>query len=187
MYAPLREYLLGEMGMVSKRIRESTSANRRSKGGNKWLHPDLVGMLAPSQHWERIVRDCSSQIPTRKAKLVGVEVKTRLTASSVRESFFQAVSNSSWANLAYLAATEIAGTDTLSELQTLSALHGVGFLRIDPENPAEGQVLIPAREREEVDWASANRIAAENADFRSFLKNVLNYLQSGEIVHSMWS
>ena len=47
--------------------------------------------------------------------------------------------------------------------------------------------MIPAREREEVDWASANRIAVENADFRDYLQNVLNYLQTGALMDRLWN
>jgi hypothetical protein len=186
LYAPLQAYLAESHGIVSKRIRESTSSNRRGRFGNRWLHPDIVGMMTPGLHWEDLVRQRSSAMPIRKAKLVSVEVKLALTASTVRESFFQAASNSLWANRAYLAATEVRGEDTLEELTVLSSLHGVGYIAIDPDNLSESRVLIPARERDEVDWASANRIAKENADFRAYLHQVLNYLQTGQVVHQLW-
>jgi hypothetical protein len=186
LYEPLQQYLSESLGIVSRRIRESTSANRRGKHGNKWLHPDIVGMLAPGQDWDDVVRQCSMAMPTRKAKVISIEVKIRLSSGTVRESFFQAVSNSLWANRAYLASTEVKGEDTLSELTTLCSLHGIGYINLDPENPSESRVLIPAREREEVDWASANRIAVENADFREFLRHVLNYLQTGHVVGKLW-
>ncbi|WP_332774158.1 hypothetical protein [Phenylobacterium sp.] len=186
LYAPLQAYLAEAHGVVSKRIRESTSSNRRGRYGNRWLHPDIVGMMTPGLHWEDLVRQCSSAMPMRKAKLVSVEVKLALTASTVRASFFQAASNSLWANRAYLAATEVRGEDTLEELTVLCSLHGVGYIAIDPDNASESRILIPAREREEVDWASANRIAKENADFRAYLQQVLNYLHTGQVVHQLW-
>ena len=96
------------------------------------------------------------------------------------------MSNSLWANRAYLAATEVKGQDTLEELTVLCSLHGVGYIAIDPENVSESRILIPARERDEVDWASANRIAQENADFRAYLKQVLNYLHTGQVVLQLW-
>jgi hypothetical protein len=186
LYRPLQQFLFGEMSIVSKRIRETTSSNRRGRNGNKWLHPDIVGMLAPGQRWTDVVRQCSMELPTRKAKLVAVEVKIRLTTGDVRESFFQTVSNSLWANRAYLAAVEIKGEDTMEELQTLCSLHGVGYVSIDPKQPAESRVVIPAREREEVDWASVNRIADENEDFRAYLADVLNFLKTGNIMPRLW-
>lgn len=186
LYIPLQKFLDTEINVVSRRIRESTSSNRRGKNGNKWLHPDIAGMLAPGQAWNDVVRQCATELPTRKAKLISVEVKIRLTGSDVREAFFQTVSNSLWANRAYLAAVEIKGDETLRELETLCSLHGVGFISIDPDEVAESRIVIPAREREEVDWASVNRIAEENDDFRSYLKDVLNYLRTGRVVTSLW-
>lgn len=185
-YEPLQRFLYNELGIVSKRIRESVSSNRRGRNGNKWLHPDIVGMLAPGQGWSDVVRNCSMALPTRKAKLVSIEVKLRLTAGDIRESFFQAVSNSLWANRAYLAAVEIKGEDTLEELNMLCSLHGLGYMSIDPDDFSESRILIPAKEREEVDWANANRIAEENRDYNDYLKSVLNYLQTGHVVHRLW-
>lgn len=186
LYEPLQAYLAEAHGVFSKRIRENTSSNRRGRNGNQWLHPDIVGMMTPGLLWDDLVRQCSSEMQVRKAKLISIEVKLDITASSVRASFFQAASNSLWANRAYLAATEVKGEDTLEELTVLCALHGVGYIAMDPDNLSESRILIPARERDEVDWASANRIAKENADFRSYLEQVLNYLQTGRVIHQLW-
>lgn len=47
----------------------------------------------------------------------------------------------------------------------LFAAHGIGLIKLDADNPAESQVLIPARERDEIDWDVANRLATENRIF----------------------
>jgi len=91
----------------------------------------------------------------------------------VRECFFQAVSNSSWANFGYLVAAEIGGQDTLKELRLLFAAHGIGFIKLDADNPADSQVLIPARERDEIDWGMVNRLTMENKDFLTYVKLVI--------------
>jgi hypothetical protein len=187
LYPNLKEFLFDVEAVVSMRINESKSSNKRGRHGNMWLHPDVVGMYVPDKHWVGMVRECANLFPTRKARLISVEVKLRLTASDIRESFFQTVSNSHWANRSYLAATQIIGDDTWRELEMLCALHGVGYIKIDPVDPRSGRILIPAKERDEVDWASANRIAAENSDFQRFLGAVLNYLKSGEVTDARWS
>lgn len=186
LYPNLQEFLQDVENVLSKRINESRSSSRRGKLGNMWLHPDIVGMIVPDLKWGDIVRECSRLLPTRKAKLISGEVKIRLFSSDIRESFFQTVSNSQWTNRAYFAATEIKGEETWRELEMLCALHGIGYIKLDTQDPRSGRIIIPAREREEVDWASANRIAVENEDFRDFLKAVLNYLKTGEIVLSLW-
>jgi hypothetical protein len=187
LYGPIRTYLYDELGIMTRRIRESTSGNRRGKNGNKWLHPDIVGMKMPGRQWSNLVNQCVSALPTRKAELFSIEVKVRLTSGNLREAFFQTVSNSLWANYAYLIATEVKGEDTYIELQTLCGLHGVGYLTFDPKTPEASRIVIPARKRDEVDWASVDRIAKENADFTGYLERVHNYLQTGQHLSTLWA
>src|SRR5690606_39510748 len=84
-------------------------------------------------------------------RLWSFDAKLLINRSNARECFFQAVSNSSWANFGYLVAAEIEGQDTLKELRMLFAAHGIGLIKLDTENPVDSQVLIPARERDEIE------------------------------------
>lgn len=102
------------------------------------------------------------------------------------KSFFQAVSNSSWANFGYLVTSEIEGSDTLKELRILSSLHGIGFIRLDAENPSESQIIIPAKERHDVDWDTANRLTEENKDFLKYIKLIRQFYQTGEMRSHDW-
>ncbi len=180
MYPLLAGYLLAEFGVFSKRIDEKRSSNKRGPNGNRWLYPDMVGMEDLGADWHQEVRDCVNQYSDKRTKLWSFEAKLLINRSNVRECFFQAVSNSSWANFGYLVAAEIEGQDTLKELRMLSAAHGIGILKLDAENPAESQVLIPARENTEIDWDTANRLAVENSDFLTYLKLVKQFYQTGE-------
>ena len=142
LYPILTEFLWSELELYSKRIDEKRSRNSRGAGGNKWLYPDLVGMEDLSSDWHREIKDCVQQYSDKKTKLWSFEVKILINRSNVREVFFQAVSNSSWANFGYLVASEIEGADTLKELRILSSLHGIGFIRLDAENPSESQIML---------------------------------------------
>lgn len=179
-------YLWEEFGVFSKRIDEKRSSNKRGPNGNRWLHPDLVGMEDLGAEWHQEVRDCVNQYSDKRTKLWSFEVKLLINRSNVRECFFQAVSNSSWANFGYLVAAEIGGTDTLKELRMLFAAHGIGLIKLDTDNPAESQVLIPARERDEIDWDMANRLATENRDFLDYVKLVKQFYQTGEARLADW-
>ncbi len=53
--------------------------------------------------------------------------------------------------------------------------------------PAISQILIPAKERPNVDWQSANRIAVENKDFHHYIDQVSIYNQTGRLVASAWN
>ena len=66
------------------------------------------------------------------------------------------------------------------------AAHGIGLIKLDADNPAESQVLIPARERDEIDWDMANRLATENRDFLDYVKLVKQFYQTGEARLADW-
>jgi len=186
LYPILSQFLWSELRIYSKRIDEKRSRNSRGAGGNKWLYPDLVGMEDLSGEWHREVKDCVQQYADKKTKLWSFEVKILINRSNVREVFFQAVSNSSWANFGYLVASEVEGDDTLKELRMLSSLNGIGLIQLDAENPSESQIMIPAKERSEIDWNTANRLTEENKDFLEYIKLIRQFYQTGEIRPLDW-
>jgi hypothetical protein len=186
LYPLLSLYLWEEFGVYSKRVDEKRSSNKRGPNGNRWLYPDVVGMEDLGADWHQEVRDCVNQYSDKRTKLWSFEAKLLINRSNVRECFFQAVSNSSWANFGYLVAAEIEGQDTLKELRMLFAAHGIGLIKLDADNPAESQVLIPAREKDEIDWDMANRLATENRDFLEYLKLVKQFYQTGEARQADW-
>ncbi len=178
LYMPALEFIRTERGVLGKRIHEGRSSNRRGPGGNRWLYPDLVGMEDLSSNWNRGVRDYVFETEEKKVKLWSLEVKVEINRSDVREYFFQAVSNSSWANVGYLAAWDIKDS-ALDELRILSGLHGIGFIQLNYDEPSESQIIIPAQERADVDWSTASRIADENTDFRNYINAVKVYRRMG--------
>lgn len=185
LYPILVQYLQSE-GIYSKRIDERKSSNTRGTNGNQWLFPDLVGMEDLSNDWDNEIRECVKENGDRRARLWSFEVKRSLNSSTVRASWFQAVSNSSWANFGYLVTTEVFGENTMKELRMLSAAHGIGLIKLDVENPGESEILIPARERAEIDWDACNRLAKENSDFKLFIKLIRKFLQTGDSHSSEW-
>ena len=181
LYPMVIEFLWTEQEIYSMRIDEKRARNARGAGGNKWLYPDIVGIEDLSSDWHRETKDCVQEYAANKSKLWSFEAKILINRSNVREAFFQAVSNSSWANFGYLVASEIEGTDTLKEMRMLSSLHGIGFIRLDTDNPSESEIIIPAKERNEIDWDTANRLVEENKDFLNYIKSIRQFYQTGEI------
>ncbi|EJM7153673.1 hypothetical protein NOW39_003175 [Vibrio parahaemolyticus] len=94
LYPFLIEFLKSELKLHSMRIDEKRSKNSKGAGGNQWLHPDIVAMKIVND----AVENCVQQGGGQRVRLWSFEVKKALTGSNVRKSFFQAVSNSSWAN-----------------------------------------------------------------------------------------
>ena len=169
-----------------KRIDEKKSSNSHGKEGNKWLHPDMVGLEALAGGWSYEMKNLSAKAGARQAKLWSFEVKVDIPRSKVREYYFQSVSNSSWANYGYLVAVNIKD-DAMSELRLLNELHGIGVIRLNPENPADDSAIeIPAKERLEVDWGTCNRIASENKDFLKFIQLTAHFYDTKTTSPKEW-
>ena len=185
LYPMLIEYLNTEHGLHSKRIDEKRSTNNRGPKGNEWLYPDLVALENLASEWSGKVTECAKQYGDKKAKLWSFEVKRLINISNVRSTFFQAVSNSSWANFGYLVAAELE-EKAKKELRMLSSLHGIGFILLDTENPSESQVMIPARERHDLDWESINRLTEANKDFSNYIDEISDFCLTGKTKKQDW-
>lgn len=186
LYPILSAFLWDEFGIYSKRIDEKRSSNRRGSNGNRWLYPDVVGMEDLSADWHQEVKECVQQYSDKRTKLWSFEVKRYINRSNIRECFFQAVSNSSWANYGYLVAEEIEGQDVLKEMRMLFSAHGIGLIKLDVENPPESEIIVPAKEKSEVDWDMINRLVDENKDFLEYVKLVKQFYQTGEVRNRDW-
>ena len=186
LYQKLSDYLFSEAPKIhTKRIDEKRSKNTRGANGNKWLYPDLVGVEVLNENWVHEIKECVTVYSDKKTKLWSFEVKLKINRSNLREAFFQTVSNSSWANFGYLVASEIRD-DTMSELRILASLHGIGFILLDVDYLPNSQIVIPAKERVEVDWSTANRLANENKDFKSYIKQITGIYKLDEIREEDW-
>ena len=150
---------------------------------NQWLHPDIAGFALNSQDWKREVVDLAQRSGAETARLYSFELKIDVNFQSLREYFFQAVSNSSWAHEGYLVAAEInQDPKFLDELTRLSQSFGIGVIRLDIQEPENSEIILPARKRTEVDWETINRIAEDNPDFKDFVASVANSIKVNQIV-----
>jgi len=166
------------------RVRTKTIFHEKSQKQKyaQWLHPDLVGVSFPVEEWEEEVLDFSKEIGVTTIRLCSFELKKELNFCNLRESFFQAVSNSSWANEGYLVAAEIDKDEEFQfELKRLSTSFGIGIVRLDIDNPDDSEVLFSARYKENLDWDTINKLAAGNPGFKAFLRRVKKDLLSKEI------
>lgn len=185
LYPLLCQYLHNEWQLYPKRIDEKRASNRNGPNGNKWLFPDLVALEDLGTEWDREIRACVQQVGAQRARLWSFEVKLLINRANVREAWFQAVSNSSWANLGYLVAVDIQES-AMKELRLLSASYGIGLIRLDASDPSESEILIPARERSEIDWDACNRLAQENSDFQNFVSWVRQFHQTDNARVGSW-
>lgn len=140
---------------------------------NQWIHPDIVGVNFPIGEWKNEVLDFSKEIGASTLKLFSFEIKKELGFHNLRESFFQTVSNSSWANESYLVTSKIdRNEDFTEEIKRLNSSFGIGIILIDITNPDSSEIVLNAKPKESLDWESINKLAEENPDFKSFLKSI---------------
>lgn len=152
--------------VLTKTIFHESSSKRN---WTEWLHPDLVGFWFPFKDYNPELLALSGN-GLSIARFYSFEMKRELTFGNLRESFFQAVSNSTWAHEGYLVAANIDESETLrGELARLSGSFGIGVIELVLDDPEKSQVLCAAKRKLEIDWEGANKLAKENPDFRQFL------------------
>lgn len=169
-------------GVRCKTILHESSSK---KNFSEWLHPDMVGFHFPINDWEKEVVELGQRSGANILTLYSFELKRELNFSNLREAFFQAVSNSSWANEGYLVAASISHNEEFrSELERLSASFGIGVIKLEVDDPDSSNVIFPAKHKIELDWDAVNKLAEINPDFRKFLADVGAVLQTGRVYGS---
>jgi len=172
----LAHFAHAQFGARCKTVRHSTS--RKNEFG-EWVHPDMIGVYYPD--WRDEVLNLSQMTGGFAVKLYSFELKRALSFANLRESFFQAVSNSSFAHEGYLVAADIStDEDFRSELRRLSASFGIGIIELDIEDPNSSHVLVPAKEREALDWDALDKVAM-NKDVQELLKRISTDLRAKEV------
>ncbi len=149
----------------TKTIRHNTTARGQFA---EWLHPDIVGCYYSGSEWTREVTELSSRLvdPAANPTIISYELKRELNFTNLREAFFQAVSNSSWANQGYLVAANISDDEEfMDELSRLSSAFEIGVIRMDVEDPDSSEILYPAEFRDQLDWETINKLSS-NTDFK---------------------
>jgi hypothetical protein len=142
-------------------------------GYNEWVHPDVVGFYLPLEDWQSDVIEFNRLSDNNSLRLFSFEIKKSLTKGNYRESYFQAVSNSSWAHEGYLVAVDILQDDDfLAELRRLATSFGIGIIQLDAADIDASRVVFDARVRDSLDWETINKLCEQNGDFRKFLQDV---------------
>jgi len=158
------------------------TSSKGQKGQNEWLHPDLVGVYFPFGAYKPETLDMQNYMSITSVKLFSFEMKISLNFTNLREYFFQAVSNSSWAHEGYLVALNILDESGFKdELRRLNNAFGIGIIKLNSDNVFESDIMFPARINPEIDWDTVNRLTSENPDFSDFLKFIVEDCKLGKV------
>ncbi|MCL2196915.1 MAG: HTH domain-containing protein [Treponema sp.] len=165
--------------IYTKTIYHETSSKKKY---SQWIHPDIVGVYFTFEQWEPEIFDISKEVGNLAIRLFSYELKKVINFSNLRESFFQAVSNSSWANEGYLVTAELDDDkDLMEEIKRLSNSFGIGLIKLNVDNPDSTEIIYPAKQKDIIDIETMNKISQINPDFEDFLKRIKIDLNSKEI------
>ncbi|WJJ01111.1 HTH domain-containing protein [Helicobacter pylori] len=162
------------------------SCKKSKKGKCEWNYPDIVGVYFPydkdlKSKYEKETLKFLHHNGQKRHKLFSFELKKDLSLSNLKESYFQAVSNSSWANEGYLVVFKIEDkekNEILDELKRLNQSFGIGVIKLESEI-SNSKILLPARERE-IDIPTLNMLVEQSPeDFKPFMEEINTQIEKG--------
>jgi hypothetical protein len=163
--------------IYSKTIFHEMSLN--GKDNNQiWTHPDMVGISFLSLQTKTSQNFLKAINRVDTFKLSSYEIKREINSDSeLKKAFFQAVSNSSWANYGYLVAFEF--SDSLKEeMERLNQSFGIGIIELDA-NPYQSKVLFTPAYRE-LDFKTMDKLCKINREFDKFIEQAEKLMTAEE-------
>lgn len=140
------------------------------KGKDKWNYPDIVGIHFPFDDYTKETLDLLKNLNKPSYKIYSFELKKSISWVDLKEYYFQAVSNSSWANEGYLVVFERVDDEIFSELVRLNASFGIGVIQLEM-SVLDSKVLLPAKQRN-LDTQTLNMLTEKNTNFKDFIDDV---------------
>lgn len=143
-----------------------------------WTHPDMVGIKFLNLQTKASQNFLKSINRVDTFKLSSYELKKEINSDSeLKKAYFQAVSNSSWANFGYLAAFEF--SDSLNEeMARLNQSFGIGIIELNA-NPYQSRILFPAIYRD-LDFKTIDKLCKMNKDFEKFIEQTEKLMTASE-------
>ncbi|GAA7356456.1 COG2958 family protein [Helicobacter pylori] len=155
-------------------------SEKDKKGKNKWNYPDIVGVYFPYDKNSPYNKETLKFLHLngqKKHRLYSFELKRNLAFSNLKESYFQAVSNSTWANEGYLVVFKI-DDEVLDELRRLNQSFSIGVIKLETEI-SNSKILLPAREKE-IDIPTLNMLIEQSPkDFEPFMIDINMQIEKG--------
>ncbi|GAA8259138.1 hypothetical protein KVL81_00455 [Helicobacter pylori] len=154
------------------------------KGKCEWNYPDIVGVYFPYNKYfpyngyKEETLKFLHHTGQKRHKIFSFELKIRINFSNLKESYFQAVSNSTWANEGYLVVFEEIEDKVLGELRRLNQSFGIGVIKLESEI-SNSKILLPAKERE-IDIPTLNMLIEQSPEnFKPFMERINKQIEKG--------
>ncbi|CAM3258291.1 hypothetical protein [Aequorivita lipolytica] len=168
--------------LKNTQIYSKTIFHEQSKNGKDsnqiWSHPDMVGIKFLNLQTKASQNFLKSINRVDTFKLSSYEIKKEINSDAeLKKAFFQAVSNSSWANFGYLVAFEF--SDSLSEeMERLNQSFGIGIIELNA-NPYKSKILYPPIYRD-LDFKTIDKLCKINSEFETFIEQVDKLMTASE-------
>ena len=131
----------------------------------KWVHPDIVGVQFEEFKNDATLSLLKATEPKETVHIYSYELKRKIDSDyTLKQCYFQALSNSSWANFGYLVAFEI-NEDLDEEMERLNNAFGIGIILMQAN---DSKILYPAKEKD-LDYNTIEKLNNLNPDFCSFI------------------
>jgi len=168
--------------LKNSNIFSKTIFHEQSKFGSdnnqKWAHPDMVGInflklqTSESQNFLKTINRNDT------FNLSSYEIKKEINSDyELKKAFFQAVSNSSWANYSYLVAFDF-GDSLFEEMERLNQSFGVGIIKLKA-NPFQSKILFQPKYRE-FQIKTIDKLCKINSEFKKFIEHVEKLMSAEE-------
>src|SRR3989344_4132330 len=172
---PLLTKFAFERFNVNCKTINAVKAKNRGNKINKWSNPDLVGIQFVLFSLNDLLQsevEKQGIISSQVAQFYSFELKLKIDKFNLTECYFQAVSNSSWANFGYLVVGDMDKDKSfISNLIRLNSGYGIGVICLNLKEPKNSEIIVPSRERNNVDINFMNFLSSINTDFYAFIKN----------------
>jgi hypothetical protein len=168
--------------LKEKSITTFTIKHEESTQGDKsqiWSHPDVVGIKLLSSKNTISQKLQKTLDGSSTFELYSFELKREINSDrQLKEAFFQAVSNSSWANYGYLAFFSFAPW-LEEEMARLNDSFGIGFIHINANAP-RSKYILTAKRKDELDFKTIEKLCVNNDYFKKFISKVTNIVTASE-------
>ncbi|EAI7128865.1 HrgA protein [Campylobacter upsaliensis] len=165
------------------RLNSKTIYHEKSKksesGKDKRNYPDIVGVYFPYDDYQNETLGLLESLKLNSYKIFSFELKISINFSNLKESYFQAVSNSSWANEGYLVVLKELDSEVLSELRRLNQSFGIGVIQLDGSEFSNSKIVLSAKEKA-LDMQTIDMLVDKNEDFKKFINDINQQIRAGK-------
>ncbi|MCR1810841.1 HTH domain-containing protein [Sulfurospirillum sp. hDNRA2] len=168
---------LKSLGIYAKTILHEESKNSKDDT-QKWAHPDIIGVKFAKFKSATSSKLLKTLERKDSCEIISYEIKKEINSDyELKKYYFQAVSNSTWANLGYLVAFEI--NDNLKEeMERLNKSFGIGVIKLHA-NPFESQILFQSSYKN-LDYQTIDKLCHINEKYRQFIEQIEKILSADD-------